>query len=504
MVSHDAECYDVFMDEGALSIPVIAMILHLINLFCLIILIRSGIQILYDHPKLYWTDHTRDDNWWLRFGKKVQPKNKLWTARDEAEIPPKYTLPLPGGFHNLGSGRHWHFTAAIIWVVTGLLYGIYLLVSGDWVRIIPTSWDVFPQAIEVLGNYLTLNILAEGANYNALQQISYAVIIFVVAPLQILTGLAMSPALTSRYPGLLWVFGGRRQAARSLHFIAMVVFSLFILIHVTMTIGFHFYDSVKRFVTGSTDVDFAAALTVFLMIMILLVVFNIWATLFSLRHPLKLRNFMIKLYVPVLKILFGRLKSKQKYSKSDISKFFRVNGYPPETEEFDKLRKNNFKDWRLKVHGMVDKPLELSLDDIKAMRKQTQITKHICIQGWSGVAEWAGVPMRDILKLCKPQKSAKYVIFHCYDVYEDGTAFYAGLRTSDMRDKQTILAYEMNGEDLPLNHGAPIRLRQENKTGYKMAKWIKSIEFVDDFSHIGQGLGGHREDHFLFDWEASV
>ncbi len=138
------------------------------------------------------------------------------------------------------------------------------------------------------------------------------------------------------------------------------------------------------------------------------------------------------------------------------------------------------------------------------MKKQTQITKHICIQGWSGIAEWAGVPMRDIVKLVKPQKQAKYVVFHCYDVYADGYPFYASLRTSDMRDKQTILAYEMNGEPLPLNHGAPIRLRQENKTGYKMAKWIKSIEFVDDFSHIGRGRGGHREDAYLFDWEASI
>lgn len=92
------------MEEAQLTVPFVITVLHLINLFCLIILIRSGIQILYDHPKLYWTDHTRDDNWWLRFGKKVQPKNKLWTARDEAEVPPKRVLALPGGEHNLGTG----------------------------------------------------------------------------------------------------------------------------------------------------------------------------------------------------------------------------------------------------------------------------------------------------------------------------------------------------------------------------------------------------------------
>ena len=490
--------------EDSLSIPTIIVILHLINIFCLIILIRSGIQILYDHPKLYWTEHTTDDNWWIRFGKKVMPKDRLWTARDEAETPPKATLALPGGNHNLGTGRHWHFSAALMWVITGSIYIGYMIFSGEWNRLIPTSWDVIPEALTVMGNYLTLNILEEGARYNALQQISYAVIVFVLAPLQILTGLAMSPALTSRYPGFLKLFGGRRQVARSLHFIAMIGFSLFILVHITMTLGFHFYDSVKRFVSGSTEIDFAAALTLFFVFIILLVVFNIWATLFSLRHPLKIRGVLMRFYVPVMKLIFGRLKSHQRYTKADISPFFRVNGYPPETEEFHKLRAGDFKEWRLQVHGLVENPLELSLDEIKGMRKQTQITKHVCIQGWTDIAEWTGVPMRDILKLCKPFKNAKYVIFHCYDIYEDGSRFYAGLRTSDMYDKQTILAYEMNGEPLPLNHGSPIRLRQENKTGYKMAKWIKSIEFVDDFSHIGDGRGGHREDHFLFDWEASI
>jgi sulfoxide reductase catalytic subunit YedY len=492
------------MEESHLYIPVIITILHLVNLFCLIILIRSGIQILYDHPKLYWTDHTSDENWWIKFGKKVMPKDKLWTARDEAETPPKAVMALPGGNHNLGMGRHWHFTAALLWVITGAIYIGYMLLSGDWTRLIPTSWDVIPEAITMMGNYLTLNIPPEGGSYNALQQLSYAFIVFILAPLQILTGIAMSPAFTGKHPGYLKLFGGSRQVARSLHFLAMVGFSLFILVHLTMTMGLHTYDSIKRFVTGNTDIDFAAALTLFLMIIILLVLFNIWATMFSLRRPLKIRKFLMKLYVPVLKLLLGRMKSRQKYTKADISPFFRVNGYPPETKEFHKLREGNFKDWRLKVHGMVETPLELSLDDIKAMPKQTQITKHVCIQGWTDIAEWSGVPMRDILKLCKPKKGAKYVIFRCYDVYEDGTEFYSGLRTSDMRHEQTILAYEMNGEPLPLNHGAPIRLRQENKTGYKMAKWIKSIEFVDDFSHIGDGRGGHREDHFLFDWEASV
>ena len=489
--------------EASLHLPLIIVILHIVNLFCLILLIRSGLQILYDHPKLYWTDHTTDDNHWLRFGKKIMPKDKLWTARDEAETPPG-VIALPGGEHNLGSGRHWHFTVAVIWLTTGIIYLGYLLFSGTWNRILPTDWNVFGAAITVMGSYLTLNIPAEGATYNALQQLSYAVMIFVVAPVSVLSGLALSPALVAKYPGYLRLFGNRRQIARSVHFLAMVAFSLFILVHMTMTLGLHFYSSVQRFTFGHTDVNFAAALTLFLVIVALLVIFNIWATLFSLNHPERLRGALMKLYMPVVKLAFGKMKSNQHYRKSDISPFFRVNGYPPETDEYDKLKASDFKDWKLKIHGMVEQPIELSLADIQSMRKQTQITKHICIQGWTGVAEWAGVPMRDILKLCKPHKAATYVIFWCYDYYPDGTQFYAGLKTSDMQDKQTILAYEMNGEALPINHGAPIRLRVENKSGYKMAKYIQSIEFVDDFSHIGKGRGGHREDAFMFDWEASI
>jgi DMSO/TMAO reductase YedYZ molybdopterin-dependent catalytic subunit/thiosulfate reductase cytochrome b subunit len=490
--------------EATIHMPAIIVVLHLVNLFCLILLIRSGIQILYDHPKLYWTDHTSDENWWIRFGKKQQPKDRLWTARDEAESPPKRALALPGAQDFLGGGRHWHFVSAIIWTITGTIYIGFMLISGEWSRLIPTSLQVFPEAINVLGQYLTLDIPPEGATYNALQQITYALIVFVLAPLQILTGLAMSPAFIGRFPKFLVLFGGRRQVARSLHFLGMIGFSLFILIHITITMGLHFYSSIGLFVSGNANMDFGKALTLFLIIAVLILAFNIWATLFTLRNPIKLRGALIKFYTPVNRLLFGRLKSRQKYSKKDISPFFRVNGYPPKTDEYQELRKNDFKDYRLKVYGMVENPLELSLEDIKAIEKQTQVTLHNCIQGWSGVAEWSGAPTREILKLCKPTKGAKYAVFHCFDVYADGYPYYSSVRTSDLKDDQTILAYEMNGEALPLNYGDPIRLRVENKVGYKMAKWVKAIEFTDDYSKIGRGRGGYREDTLLFDWEASI
>lgn len=487
-----------------MQIPTLIVILHLINLFCLIILIRSGIQILYDHPKLYWTDHTSDENWWIRFGKKKQPKDKLWTARDEAEAPPNHVIALPGGEEGFGSGRHWHLTAAIIWVLTGSIYIGFMLITGEWSRLIPTSWDVFPEAIRVMGQYLTLNIPPEGATYNALQQITYALVVFVLAPVQILSGLAMSPAVIGRFPKFLLIFGGRRQVARSLHFLSMIGFSLFILIHITITMGLHFYSSLGQFVSGNANMGFAKALTLFLIIAILIITFNIWATLFSLRNPIRIRNILTKFYAPIIRLLLGHFESRQDYSNKDVSPFFRVNGYPPKTDEYKKLRKDNFKNYRLKVYGMVDNPVELSLAEIKDMTEQAQTTLHNCIQGWSGVAQWKGLPTSELLKLCKPQAKARYVIFYCYDVYDDGHAYYSSLRTKDLEDDQSILAYEMNGEELPLNHGAPIRLRCEKKTGYKMAKWIKAIEFTDDYAKAGRGRGGYREDTLLFDWEASI
>lgn len=486
------------------SIPTLIIIAHVINLFCLILLIRSGIQILYDHPKLYWTDDTTDDNHWLRFGKKIMPKDKLWTSLDEAEDPGR--LALPGGNHNLGSARHWHFTTAIVWVLTGLVYIGYLFSSGQWQRLIPTDAGVFSRAVDTLFSYLTLNIPPEAVDgsYNALQQLSYAGVVFILAPVMIITGLAMSPALVARFPGFLKLFGNRRQVARSLHFIGMFAFSLFILVHVTIALGFHFYDSVSRITLGSTEVNFALALSLFVGTLFFLVLFNIWASLFTLRDQVRLRGILTKFYAPVVRFLFGWMNSSQRYSEKEISPFFRVNGYPPKTQEYKDLKSDDFKDWKLKLHGLVEHPQELTMDDIKKINKQEQITKHNCIQGWTGVAKWGGVKMTDILELCKPSKNAKYVLFHSYDVDDKGASYYSGLRLSDMYDNQTILAYEMNGQTLPTQYGAPLRLRCEKKYGYKMAKYLKSIEFVDSFKDVGQGRGGYREDTVFFDWEASI
>jgi DMSO/TMAO reductase YedYZ molybdopterin-dependent catalytic subunit len=487
------------------SMPLVIVITHFINLFAIVLLIRSGLHILADHPFLYWTDHTRRDNYWLKFGKKKMPKDKLWTAHDEAEHIGHYALP-GGAHHEFGMARNWHFIGATIWVITGAVYYAYMFFSGEWRRLIPTSWGVFPNAWHDLINYLTFNIPPQSAfnPYDSLQQLTYAGIVFILAPLMIITAAAMSPALMNRFPRYLLLFGGRRQAARSLHFIGMVLFSIFILVHVALVAWVYFYRNVRLITFGTTNVNLAAAITVFVAALLLVLIFNIVITYFTLNHRVGMRKVLVSVLNPLIHTLFGWMVPRKTYKKKDISDFFRINGYPPETEEFYKLRDNNYKDWRLRVTGLVEHELSLSLDNLKTMPRQEQITKHICIQGWSAIGEWGGVHMKEILKLAKPSKKAKYIVFHAYDVDADGKPFYEALRVSDMNDPLTILAYEMNWKPLSLEHGAPLRLRCERKLGYKMVKYIKSIEFVEDFKHIGAGRGGYREDNVLFDWEASI
>lgn len=487
------------------SLPLLIVITHLLNLFLVILLIRSGLHILADHPLLYWTDHTRRDNYWIKFGKKKMPKDALWTAHDEAEHIGHFALP--GGAHKeFGLARNWHFTAAILWIITGAIYWGYMFTTGTWRRLIPTSWSVFPNAWNDFLGYITLHIPPVSAfqPYDALQQLAYAGVAFVLPVVMILTAFAMSPAFTNRFPRYTLLFGGRRQVARSLHFLGMIAFSIFIIIHVTLVALVYFYRNVKLITFGTTNVDFAAALTVFIAALLLLLVFNVFITYFTLNHRVAMRRILVSIMNPVIHTVFGWMKPRKNYRKEDISPFFRVNGYPPETVEFKKLAVGHFDDWHMKVYGLVDNEFELSLKDIKAFAKQEQITKHICIQGWSAIGEWGGMHMKDILQKARPHKNVKYVVFHAYDVDGDGKPYYEALRISDMLDDQTILAYEMNWKPLNLEHGAPLRLRCERKLGYKMVKYIKSIEFVADFKHIGDGRGGYREDNVMFDWEASI
>jgi methionine sulfoxide reductase catalytic subunit len=202
-------------------------------------------------------------------------------------------------------------------------------------------------------------------------------------------------------------------------------------------------------------------------------------------------------------LLFRKVVSKQQFSKSDVTPFFRANGYPPDTKEYKDLLENNFANWRLKLHGLVEKPMELSIEDLHAIKKEIQITEHSCIQGWTAIGEWGGVPMNYIISLCRPLANARYIVFYSYQ-YTEGDQFYETISIELAKHSQTILAYEMNGEPLSVPYGSPLRLRVETQLGFKMVKWIQSIEFVSDYKNIGKGQGGHREDYMYYGRGAGI
>jgi DMSO/TMAO reductase YedYZ molybdopterin-dependent catalytic subunit len=196
----------------------------------------------------------------------------------------------------------------------------------------------------------------------------------------------------------------------------------------------------------------------------------------------------------------------REYSEADLSKDFKANGSRnPDNPEYVTLAANGFADWRLEVGGLVGEKLSLSLADLRAMPSRTQITRHDCVEGWSCIGKWKGVPLSAVLKRAKLKPDARYIVFYCADLL--GVAaddnYYESIGLEDAFHVQTILAYEMNDQTLPIPHGAPLRLRVERQLGYKMAKYIMRIEAVDDLAGIRGGKGGFWEDRG-YAWYAGI
>ncbi|MEO7048435.1 MAG: molybdopterin-dependent oxidoreductase, partial [Ferruginibacter sp.] len=201
----------------------------------------------------------------------------------------------------------------------------------------------------------------------------------------------------------------------------------------------------------------------------------------------------------IWRLTFNRLKPEPYFQKKDISPYFWPNGKLPISAEWHELAKNDFKDYKIKIGGLVENPVELSLEDLKNMELEQNITMHHCIQGWSGIAEWGGISLAKIAALVKPHASVTTVAFYSFGEGLYGGDYYDTNTLDNCLKPQSILAWEMNYKPLPLAHGAPLRLRIENQLGYKMVKWIRSIEFVETYKNIGKGQGGKNEDDEYFD-----
>lgn len=198
----------------------------------------------------------------------------------------------------------------------------------------------------------------------------------------------------------------------------------------------------------------------------------------------------------------------KEYPASAISPDFRANGSTsPDDETYQAHVASGFADWRLEIDGLVEQPLSLSLDDLRAAPGRHQITRHDCVEGWSSIGAWRGALLGPLLDRARLKPNARYLAFFCADSLEltldNSGSYYETIGLSDAYHPQTILAHEMNGKPLPVAHGAPVRLRLERHLGYKMAKYVMRIEAIEDFSHLGRGKGGYWEDRG-YQWYAGI
>jgi thiosulfate reductase cytochrome b subunit len=473
---------------------------HFFNIFFMMFIIRAGIQILADHPHLYWKRDCTPGSGWFRF-QHIAPKDRVWTSKDDSVTLPKW-LGIPGIRHSIGLARWWHFSFDLLWVVNGVIFYALLFATDQWQRLVPTTWAVLPNALSEFLQYWSLQFPADHSwtNYNSLQQLVYFITVFIAAPLAIVTGLMQGPAIANRLGWFARILN--RQAARTIHFGVLCWFLFFILVHGT----FVFITGARQnlnYMWAGVNNDSWEGLWIFVLAMIVVAIAWWIASPFTIRHA--------RLVQKIGHVLVGHIKGvaewwapDTQYTERDISPYFWLNGTLPKSRAFESLLTDGFLNYRLRVSGLIENPQEFSYAELKAMPRQEQITEHFCIQGWSGVAQWGGVPMRHILDIVKPTPDARYAVFYSFSEGSAGGGYYDVHSLSNMRHELTILAYEMNGAPLSLLHGAPLRLRCENELGFKMVKWIAAIEFVHDFAHLGAGTGGYNEDHEFYGYRMSI
>jgi DMSO/TMAO reductase YedYZ molybdopterin-dependent catalytic subunit len=203
-------------------------------------------------------------------------------------------------------------------------------------------------------------------------------------------------------------------------------------------------------------------------------------------------------------LLGRRTALAREFARADISPEFRGNGTTDPAEVAYKAHAAaGFADWRLVVTGLVQTPLSLTLEDIKALPQRTQVTRHDCVEGWSAIGEWTGPQLSLLLDRAKLKPEAKFIVFRCADSLAGGP-YYESVDLIDAFHPQTIVAHGLNGEPLPIKNGAPLRMRIERQLGYKHAKYLTAIEAVASLDGIGKGGGGYWEDRADYQWYAGI
>jgi DMSO/TMAO reductase YedYZ molybdopterin-dependent catalytic subunit len=183
------------------------------------------------------------------------------------------------------------------------------------------------------------------------------------------------------------------------------------------------------------------------------------------------------------RLLTARGSLAREFRPDQISKVAPINGDLPRTFDYQQLLRRGFTNWRLDIDGLVAQPSSLSLAELHQFPVSRQITHQACEEGWSFIAEWIGVRLTDVLNHVGISPRARYVVFYAFD--DD----WESLDIADAQHPQTLLAYGMNGGELPPPHGAPLRLRVPRQLGYKSIKYLAQISVVDSLKDVGDGKG---------------
>ena len=208
----------------------------------------------------------------------------------------------------------------------------------------------------------------------------------------------------------------------------------------------------------------------------------------------------------VQRLILAPGQKAPEFTERDLSPMFKANGTtdPRDPAYLDHVA-TGFANWRLKVEGLVEHPMSLSLADLKARSSRTQITRHDCVEGWSCIGKWKGAPLADLIREAKLKPEARFLVFHCMDSMggSEGSRYYESIALADVFHPQSLLAYEMNDATLTVPHGAPVRLRVERHLGYKQAKYIERIEAVASLKDLHGGKGGYWPDRG-YEWYAGI
>ncbi|MEL7446715.1 MAG: molybdopterin-dependent oxidoreductase [Pseudomonadota bacterium] len=204
------------------------------------------------------------------------------------------------------------------------------------------------------------------------------------------------------------------------------------------------------------------------------------------------------------RMLANRQALAREYPPEARSPTFRGNGsLTVDTVEYRDELANGFANWRLTIGGLVENPMSLTMDNLRALPQRTQITRHDCVEGWSAIGEWTGPQLSVLLDEAKVQPEANFIVFYCADnLY--GHDYYESVDMVDAYHPQTIIAHQLNGEPLPEKNGAPLRMRIERQLGYKHPKYLTGIEAVASFEDLRGGKGGFWEDFGNYQWYAGI